>query len=64
MIGIKGPSDSGAAVQVLDALRSNCRQFYSKYLIINVLLLYNIHTKVNKVSVLSLINYQQGNTSV
>lgn len=31
MIGIKGPSNSGAAVQVPDALKSNCRQFFSKY---------------------------------
>lgn len=45
MIGIKGPYDFRAAVQVPDALKSNCRQFFSKYFKINVLVMYNVHTK-------------------
>lgn len=44
MIGIKGPYDFRAAVQVPDALKSNCRKFFfSKYFKINVLVMYNVH---------------------
>lgn len=32
MIGIKGPSNFGAGVQVLDALKSNYRQCFLKIL--------------------------------